>query len=221
VCCRNAIMGLRVGRASFRATQAHIRALQTLLHVGQTRLPGPQTRRTEDATSCPDATVSLNARTTRHCVATTVHCAAIVPCSDKRTHFSLLVRLVESDVACPPIMRVPGSMRGVIVGGTLGLASIGVCELAEARPSSRLVYTRGGGAEKCPDDDGLRSAVSMRLGYDPFREVDPTRVEADIVASPPGCADAFGTTMPKARCAGSASCAPRHAIARSLRQPWP
>jgi hypothetical protein len=35
-------------------------------------------------------------------------------------------------------------------------------------PSSRLVYARGAGAEKCPDEDAFRKEVAARLGYDPF-----------------------------------------------------
>jgi len=37
-----------------------------------------------------------------------------------------------------------------------------------AFPSSRLVYTRGEGAESCPDERSVREAVATRLGYDPF-----------------------------------------------------
>jgi hypothetical protein len=39
---------------------------------------------------------------------------------------------------------------------------------ALAASSARLVYTRTAGAEECPDQDALRSAVAARLGYDPF-----------------------------------------------------
>jgi hypothetical protein len=35
--------------------------------------------------------------------------------------------------------------------------------------SARLTYERGRGADHCPDEQALRSAVSTRLGYDPFR----------------------------------------------------
>jgi hypothetical protein len=39
---------------------------------------------------------------------------------------------------------------------------------ALAAPSARLVYLRNPGAESCPDETAIRSAVSARLGYDPF-----------------------------------------------------
>lgn len=39
---------------------------------------------------------------------------------------------------------------------------------AWASPSAKLVFVRGEGAASCPDEPELRSAVSARLGYDPF-----------------------------------------------------
>ncbi len=35
---------------------------------------------------------------------------------------------------------------------------------AEAAPSTRLVYGRGPGAEKCADESWLRQAVAARVG---------------------------------------------------------
>lgn len=35
--------------------------------------------------------------------------------------------------------------------------------------SARLTYERGRGADHCPDEQALRSAVATRLGYDPFQ----------------------------------------------------
>ena len=37
-----------------------------------------------------------------------------------------------------------------------------------ARVTARLEYTRGPGAEACPDEPGLRGAVAAVMGYDPF-----------------------------------------------------
>ena len=54
------------------------------------------------------------------------------------------------------------------------LASTAVCaasmasHAAWAFPSSRLIYSRGEGAERCPDEATMRKAVARRLGYDPF-----------------------------------------------------
>jgi hypothetical protein len=39
---------------------------------------------------------------------------------------------------------------------------------AEGATSSRLLYSRGPGAEACPDEPALRAAVGRLLGYDPF-----------------------------------------------------
>jgi len=39
-----------------------------------------------------------------------------------------------------------------------------------AEPAGRLVYQRGAGAEACPDEAALRSAVATRLGADPFED---------------------------------------------------
>jgi hypothetical protein len=40
--------------------------------------------------------------------------------------------------------------------------------VADAAASAHLVYVRGPGAESCPSEASIRSAVSARLGYDPF-----------------------------------------------------
>ncbi len=39
---------------------------------------------------------------------------------------------------------------------------------AAPRPAFRFVYEREPGAERCPDETGIREAVAARLGYDPF-----------------------------------------------------
>jgi hypothetical protein len=48
------------------------------------------------------------------------------------------------------------------------LAALAMGKTADAFPSSRLVYARGVGAERCPEEPALRRAVAARLGYDPF-----------------------------------------------------
>lgn len=58
--------------------------------------------------------------------------------------------------------RVLAVVLWVVVTG--GLAS------AEPLPSVRLLYTRGPGAEACPDQGAVRDAVAARLGYVPFDE---------------------------------------------------
>ncbi len=50
------------------------------------------------------------------------------------------------------------------MGGTLFAARAH----SEARPSARLDYVRKGAASVCPDEAGMRAAVTARLGYDPF-----------------------------------------------------
>lgn len=49
-----------------------------------------------------------------------------------------------------------------------------------AHPEATLRYTRGPGAERCPDDETLRTAVAARLGYDPFRAEAPIGIEVAI-----------------------------------------
>lgn len=39
----------------------------------------------------------------------------------------------------------------------------GLFAAAQSRPSASFAYTRGSGAEHCPDDTSLRNAVSARL----------------------------------------------------------
>src|SRR3954467_461900 len=41
--------------------------------------------------------------------------------------------------------------------------------IARASATSRLVYARTPGAAHCPDETRFRTAVTERLGYDPFR----------------------------------------------------
>jgi hypothetical protein len=48
-------------------------------------------------------------------------------------------------------------------------------------PSVELVYSRAPGAERCPDQRGLRQAVIDRLGYDPFRASAERRMSVAIV----------------------------------------
>lgn len=50
---------------------------------------------------------------------------------------------------------------GVVVG-------LLVATPAVATPSTRLIYERGAGTERCPEEPVLRRAVEQRLGYDPF-----------------------------------------------------
>jgi len=40
--------------------------------------------------------------------------------------------------------------------------------VVHATPTSRLVYSRSGDADSCPDEQSLRRAVAARVGYDPF-----------------------------------------------------
>lgn len=56
------------------------------------------------------------------------------------------------------------------VGPAVALAALLATPVAAAQaPSARLVYTRGAGAERCPEEGAIHDAVAARLGYDPFR----------------------------------------------------
>src|SRR5262245_21131356 len=52
-----------------------------------------------------------------------------------------------------------------------------------ARRSARIVYSRDPNAAECPDEVGIRNAVAMRLGYDPFEESASSIVTASVVRS--------------------------------------
>jgi len=55
-----------------------------------------------------------------------------------------------------------------------------VAVTASATPSAKLTYSRGPGAETCPDESELRKAVAARLGYDPFFPWANKTIEAAI-----------------------------------------
>ena len=58
----------------------------------------------------------------------------------------------------------------MIRAALLVLALVVLAPAAAAAPgdATRLEYARSAGAARCPDRDALKSAVSERLGYDPF-----------------------------------------------------
>jgi hypothetical protein len=61
-------------------------------------------------------------------------------------------------------------MRGVscVVACVTAILVLSAPRPAQAAASARLVYVRGPGAEACPGEQAVRSAVKARLGYDPF-----------------------------------------------------
>lgn len=81
-----------------------------------------------------------------------------------------------------------------------------------ARPRATLRYERGPGAEGCPDQPDLEGAVRARLGYDPFEDGAPLRLEAQIdrdgphlrarlfTRSPTGAPGEWSRTSPTTRC---------------------
>ncbi len=52
----------------------------------------------------------------------------------------------------------------------VGIAGRAAAEPSSGSPTARLVYARGPGAEACPEESELRTAIAARLGYVPFRE---------------------------------------------------
>lgn len=54
----------------------------------------------------------------------------------------------------------------VALSAAIGLTALP--SIAAASPTSQLLYSRGPGAESCPSEAALRSAVAARVGYDPF-----------------------------------------------------
>ncbi len=59
---------------------------------------------------------------------------------------------------------------------------------AHGRPAAtaRLVYTRGLGAEQCPDEGAVRDGIAERLGYEPFAADAPMTVSATLARTPGG-----------------------------------
>jgi hypothetical protein len=74
----------------------------------------------------------------------------------------------------------PSVQRIVVSLPVLAAALLVGFSAAYAAESSRLAYLRGVGAGHCPDEKELRSAVAMRLGYDPFVAWAKTTVHAQL-----------------------------------------
>lgn len=77
------------------------------------------------------------------------------------------------------LMRRSGGAT-VVVAVVVALALVLVATNAFARRPARLVYTRAPNTMACPDEAGLRSAVSTRLGYDPFEGAAATTAVVDV-----------------------------------------
>jgi len=61
------------------------------------------------------------------------------------------------------------------------LATLALAGVAHAAPrSTRLVYVRAANAEQCADEQGVRSAVAVRLGYDPFVAYSETTLVVEV-----------------------------------------
>jgi hypothetical protein len=56
----------------------------------------------------------------------------------------------------------------------------------QTRNTVRLAYSRGPGAESCPEERALRDAVLDLLGYDPFRADAKEDIDARVVRGPGG-----------------------------------
>lgn len=60
------------------------------------------------------------------------------------------------------------ALLGIVACGLVTTASFAAPARAQPAASAHLVYVRGPGAEECPGEHAIRSAVGARLGYDPF-----------------------------------------------------
>lgn len=74
--------------------------------------------------------------------------------------------------------RGPALLR--LLGVAIACVATTAARDAHATPTSRLVYVRGPGAESCPDEPAMRTAVAARLGYDPFRVVAQTTLTTQL-----------------------------------------
>ena len=79
-------------------------------------------------------------------------------------------------------LRLRRGTRALVVGAVLASGLLLPRGASADRPSTRFLYERGPGAESCPDEAGIRSAVAARLGFDPFRPSEATRIEASVRA---------------------------------------
>src|SRR5205823_12136080 len=91
--------------------------------------------------------------------------------------------------ACPPrracdfdtLARARyGSRMRVLAVLAAAPAALLLTGTSYATPSARLIYVQQSGAERCPDEQQLRSAVAARLGYDPFFPTAQQTVIAEI-----------------------------------------
>jgi hypothetical protein len=71
-------------------------------------------------------------------------------------------------------------MRGKWVSLALVTVVLTIPARARGAPSARLVYVRDTGAEDCPDEGVLRTAVATRLGYEPFFPHAPATLYAEV-----------------------------------------
>src|SRR5262249_52811350 len=75
------------------------------------------------------------------------------------------------------VLVARGSGAALFLVAGLALADPPAREPAKA---ARLVYTRGRGAEQCPDEAAVESAVSARLGDNPFQPAADRTVSATV-----------------------------------------
>jgi hypothetical protein len=57
--------------------------------------------------------------------------------------------------------------------------------LAAPSPKAHLLFVREAGAERCPDEAGVREVVARRLGYDPFAERASTTISVVFATAAP------------------------------------
>jgi hypothetical protein len=71
----------------------------------------------------------------------------------------------------------------MLAAGLWGAAASLLALPARAVPAAELTFTRGLGAEVCPDEAELKRQVSARLGEDPFRAGPTQRFRAEVVVA--------------------------------------
>jgi hypothetical protein len=76
-------------------------------------------------------------------------------------------------------MRYAPSVRCAIALAAL-VSALFAARSAHATPTSKLVYSRSGDADACPDEQALRRAVAARVGYDPFFAWAPRTIVARL-----------------------------------------
>jgi hypothetical protein len=124
--------------------------------------------------------------------------------------------IIDVDAGARPLMsaRRGFRLRALAVSSMLLLPLLFVAT-AHAEEAARFAYTRGPGAESCPDESALRQAVAARLGTDPFQD-DPRAVRVAVEKTPRGFSATIEIRAPDGTLRGERALASRASTCTEL-----